>query len=257
MPIQPIISENFTGVIWRIEIDELSETVFLEVRNNEEKKVYFAGISLLSGEVLFKDITTPERWLTGIEAAYDGVLLLHFYQTDAGPTHKGLMAIDAGSTEVLWSNYIYTFDHLSVKGPVVYDAKIHPRKFFLADVKTGATTRIYQPSVYAELKNSVLLPAHISADELPVKLFSIHPFGNRVHYLEYNNFRIVSLHALKGGALNHWLYIFDVGDPANFREVYEDLLNADIQKLQPEAFIFHKNHLIYIKNKSELKVVTL
>jgi hypothetical protein len=39
--------------------------------------------------------------------------------------------------------------------------------------------------------------------------------------------------------------------------VYEDLLNADIQKLQPEAFIVHKNRLVYIKNKTDLKGLSL
>jgi len=60
------------------------------------------------------------------------------------------------------------------------------------------------------------------------------------------------LHALKGGQLTQSLFIAD----GNIT-VYDDLLNAGIQKMQPEAFIMHKNRLIYIKNKSELKVLTL
>jgi hypothetical protein len=249
---QPFISEQFNGAIWRMEIDELSEILFVEIRDPEEKKVYFGSVNLKDGEIYFKDFIAPERWLTGIEAAYDGVLLLHYYQSETGPTHKGLLAIDGITAETLWNNYAYAFDHLSVKGPVVYDTHIQPRKLFLADIKTGATTRIYEPSVYLELKNNVVVPEVVTPDFLPSELMPVHSFGNRIHYLEYNNFRIVSLHALKGGQLTQLLYIMD-----GVTKVYEDLLNSDIQKIQPEAFIMHKNHLIYIKNKSELKVLDL
>lgn len=252
MPLQPFISEQFAGTIWRMEVDELNETLFVEVRNNEDKQVSFTAISLVNGEVYFKDLTTPERWLTGIEAAYGGVLLLHNYQSEAGPAHRGVIAIDGKSGETLWSNYTFAFNHLGENGPVIYDTRIQPRKFFLADIKTGATTRLYEPPVYKVLQNNIVVPDMIMADTLPAGFLPMHPFENRIHYLEYNNLRIVSLHALKTGQLIQSLFIAD-GDNV----VYEDLLNAGIQKMQPEAFIMYRNRLIFIKNKSELKVLTL
>ncbi|HWZ14322.1 MAG TPA: DUF4905 domain-containing protein [Mucilaginibacter sp.] len=251
MNTQPHIIEQFEGDIWRLEIDELSDTIFVEIRNSAEKQVSFSAINLVNGEVYFKNFTTPERWLTGIEAAFDGVLLLHNYQSETGPAHKGLLAIDALSSKTLWSNYTLGFDHLTVDGPVLYDAHFHPRQLFLADIKTGTTKRVYEPSVYRILKNSVVIPKIASA-EVVVDLLLIHPFGERVHYLEYNNLRIVSLHTLKAGALTQSIFIID-----GVNKIYEDLINSGIQKLQPEAFIMHKNRLIYIKNRSELKVLAL
>lgn len=251
MNIQSHISEQFDGDVWRLEIDEFSDTIFIEVRNSAEKQVSFSAINLGSGEIYFKNFTTPERWLTGIEAAFDGVLLLHNYQSETGPAHKGLVAIDAFSSKTLWSNYTLGFDHLTVDGPVLYDAHFHPRQLFLADIKTGTTKRIYEPSIYLMLKNNVVVP-EITDAELAANLLLIHPFGERVHQLEYNNLRIVSLHALKAGTLTQSIFIID-----GVNKIYEDLLNSGIQKLQPEAFIMHKNRLIYIKNRSELKVLAL
>lgn len=235
-----------------MEIDSISDTIFIETRDNEEKKVTFSALNLKGGKVYFKALPTPERWLTGIEAAYDGVLLIHYYQNPTSPIHKGLVAIEAFTGKTLWSNFTYSFDHLSANGPVVYDNRIQPRKLFLTDIKTGATIRIYEPYIYNELKNEINTPDQTAIDFLPYGLLNMHPYGNWVHYLEYNNFRIVSLHALKAGLLVQVLYVFDGMD-----KVYEDLLNTDIQKIQPEAFILHKNHLIYIKNKTELKVLSL
>jgi len=249
---QHIINQQFNGTIWRLEIDEVTETLFAEIRDETEKQVSFSSIDLISGKTWFKGLTTPERWLTGIETAYNGVLLLHNYQSAAGPSHKGLIAISGVSSETLWSNYIYAFDHLTINGPIVYDTRIHPIKLFLADVKTGATTRIYEPSVYSEIKNNIVAPQIVAPEFLPSKLLPVAAYGNSVHYLEYSNFRIVSLHTLQAGQLKQCLYVID-----GMHVFYEDLLNTDIHKLQPEAFILHKNRLIYIKNKSQLIVINL
>ncbi|MDB5153437.1 MAG: hypothetical protein JWR54_2188 [Mucilaginibacter sp.] len=250
--LQPHISYQFKSPVWRLEIDALSETIFAEIREPADKKVYFAGINLNSGKVFFDELQTEERWFTGIEAAYDGILLLHNYESDAGPAHKGLMAIDGTTGETIWSNYIYAFDHLSAYGAVIYDMRIQPRKLLLADTRTGIVKRQYEPSIDTELDNHLVLPEVVPWEFLQSTIASVSPFGNTAHYLEHNNFRIVSLHTFAGEALQQHLYIMD-----STEIIYEDLLNTDIQKLQPESFLMHKDHLIYLKDKSQLKVLNL
>src|ERR1700760_3655745 len=98
----PHITYQFKSPVWRLEIDALSKIVFIEVRDQSDKKVSFAAINLDAGEILFDELFTEERWLTGIEAAYDGILLLHNYQSEATPVHKGLMAIEGTTGEILW-----------------------------------------------------------------------------------------------------------------------------------------------------------
>jgi hypothetical protein len=115
----PFINEQLTGVIWRMEIDSLSDTLFLEIRTTD-KQVSFTSVDLTSGKTNFTEYTSPDRWLTGIEAAYNNVLLLHNYQSENTPVHKGVTAINTKG-EVIWSNYTYAFDHLSVNGPILYN----------------------------------------------------------------------------------------------------------------------------------------
>src|SRR4051812_14733759 len=105
----PIISEQFNGIIWRLEVDEITGTLCLEVRNKEDKQVSFGSIDLTNGTTNFKELTTPERWLTGMEAVYNGVLLLHHYRSEKSPEHKAIVAVDVITGDTLWSNYTYAF----------------------------------------------------------------------------------------------------------------------------------------------------
>jgi len=245
----PSINKTLNGVIWRLEIDSLSDTIYIETRTTD-RQVAFTSVNLNTGETNFENYTTPERWLTGIEAAHDGFLLLHGYQSENSPVHKGITVIgkDAGA---VWSNYTYAFDHLTVNGPVVFNTQIQPKKLFLIDIRTGAIVRPYNLAIDVEADNHVQFPeaALPSGFEL---IPDIEAHGNIIQSLHHNKFRIVSLHTLSKGQLQQRLFITSAT-----ATVYEDLLNADIQKMQPESFILYKNSVIYIKDKAILKVVPL
>jgi len=250
--LQPFISHQFNSPVWRLEIDSLRGIIIAEIRDVANKKVSFSAINLDNGEVHFDGLQTEERWLTGIEAAYNGVLLLHNYQSELGPAHKGLIALDSFTGKVIWNDFNLAFDHLTINGPLVYDTRIQPRKLFVADIKTGATIRQYEPSIDLELTNELELPAGVS-DEFSLSLHLPMPaMENTVHYLEHNNLRIVSLHAITAGTLQQHLYIMN-GEHI----IFEDLLNTNIQKLQPESFLLCNDKLIYLKNQSQLKVLNI
>jgi hypothetical protein len=245
----PIISKQLNGAIWRMEIDGITDTIFLEVRTTD-RQVSFTSLNLQTGLVKLDDYITPERWLTGIEGAYNDILLLHSYQSENSPTHKGITAIDKAG-EVLWSNYTYAFDHLSKNGPVVFNVQIQPKKLFLVDIKTGAYLRKFEEVIDTEHQIDLGYPQITKASLLTTAL-PLPAHLDIVHYLDHNKFRIVSLHTFMAGQLRQHLFIMD-----DAGVVYEDLLSEDIQKMQPESFILYKNWLIYIKNKSELKVSQL
>ncbi len=247
----PFIEEQLNGVIWRIEIDEQKDTLFLEVRNTENREVSFASFDLTTGNINFKQLTLPEKWLTGMEGAYDGVLLLHHYQSATSPAHKGIVAVNGIDGTTLWSNYTYAFDSLSVNSLVAYNTQIQPKKLFLVDIQTGSYLRAFESAIDDVLPNQIKTPDILPASALS-PLINIEPYGNSIYYLEYNNYRIVSLHGLTDGVLNQYLYIVD-----DAKIIYEDILNENIQKLQPEAFIVRKDCLIYIKNRSRILALNL
>jgi hypothetical protein len=251
--LQPHINYQFASAVWRLEIDALTNTLFAEVRDSGNKRVSFSAIDIGTGEVYFDDLQTEERWLTGIEAAHNGVLLLHNYQSESGPAHKGLIAIDGETGKAIWSNYTHAFDHLSINGPVIYDTRLQPPQLFLADIKMGSIIRQYQPPIDTDLENYIILPDIVPLETLSSLSLQLKTFGDTAHYLDHNNFRIVSLHAFADGTLQQLLYILTTDN----KIVYQDLLNKDIQKLQPESFLLRKGQLIYLTDKSRLKVLNL
>jgi len=246
-----LVAEHFEGQIWRMEVDHMSHTLFAEIRQTEDRKVSFASISLVSGKTYFKNYTVDETWLTGIEAAYNEVLLLHYYQAASSPAHKGLAAVNAVTGQLLWHNFNYSFDQLTVNGPIVFDSRMQPPQYKLADITTGAQLRSYNPVIDVTPDNHITVPQSMP---LPADLLKlpVEPYHNNVHYVEYNNYRIVSLHSLWAGQLRQYLYIFN-----NNQLIFEDILNTNIQKLQPEAFVLYRNQLIYLKDKVEITVLNL
>jgi hypothetical protein len=249
----PFINKNCHAPVWRMEIDDSSQTLFLEIRDHADKQVSFSAISLQNGDTYFEGLTTPERWLTGMEAVYDGVLLLHNYESATGPVHKGITALEAASGKNLWSNFTLAFDHLSVNGPVVYNTQLQPRKLFLIDVKTGNTLRGYEPVLDRPPYNHIISPQLMPASQVNNLYLPLKVHANAVHYMSHNSFRIVSLHTLLQEHLEQHLFIFNEEGML----LYHDLLNTAIQKMQLEAFVLHNNQLVYLKNRSGLIVLNL
>lgn len=252
MILEPFIAEKFSGSIWKIIIDEASHLLCVEVRDAENRQVSFAAIDLDKGKVNFKDVVLPEKWLTGISGTFKGIIFIHGYQSAQSPAHKGITAISGVNGSVLWTNYNDAIRHISVNGPVTNNTQVQPPKLFLTDTQTGQQLRSFDEMVDLPIQQDIRVP-DITGD-IPADFTN--PFSGQlsgvVQHLAHNSFRIVSLHLLNEGSLKQVLMISKGGEL-----VYTDLLNDNIQKLQPEAFILYLNQLIYIKNKTELKVLNL
>jgi hypothetical protein len=246
------IHQQFTGQIWKLAIDESAGLLFAEIRDDESRTVSFAGFNLYTGDTNFKELTLPEAWLTGLSGSFNGTLFLNGYQSAQSPAHKGITAVSGATGRVLWANYLDAIHFISPNGPIAYNTQLLPQRFFLMDAETGKSIRPFDAVADIPADQDIRVPdimGHIPAG------FEI-PEGNiltgNVHFMEHNSFRIVSLHLLDGGILKQILLISNNG-----MMIYHDLLNEFIQKLQPESFILYQNKLIYIKNKTALKVLNL
>lgn len=246
------IQQQFKGQIWKMLIDPEKHFLFIETRDIENRQVSFSGFDLDTGEVTFTNLVPEEKWLTGMESCFNGVLFLHGYESAQSPVHKGIIAIDGASGSVLWQNYTYTIQHISVSGPVAFNAQMQPIKLFVLNAQNGAALRAFDTSHDQDTKQNIIIPDITNVLDNSFQAYVKGEVVGNIHYIEYNSFRIVSLHTLVKTDLSQILLIMQ-GE----KLVYEDLLVDEIQKLQPEAFIMQHNRLIYIKNKVELKVLNL
>ncbi|MCD8739229.1 DUF4905 domain-containing protein [Mucilaginibacter roseus] len=250
--LQPIIQKSFNGAVWRMDIDEVTATLALEIRNEADRTTSFAAINLPHAKTNFENYTMHERWLTGMETAHNGVLLLHYFQSESTPVHKGITAIDVEKGTELWSNFSLAYDHLSNSGPVLFNTQLLPKKLYVHDITTGKSIKPYNQITDSELIKQIEVPQYLPPLQLPFPLQHLEPAGGLIHYIEHNGYRIVSLHTRNDGVLQQWLFVLN-----NDRICYEELLMTGIQKLQPEAFVLHKNWLICLKNRTELLVLEL
>ncbi|WP_448698284.1 DUF4905 domain-containing protein [Mucilaginibacter sp. AW1-3] len=252
MQIQPFIDEQFDGQIWKFVIDEKTGLLFAEIRSAEKREVSFASVNLNTGKLNFKNLYLPEKWLTGLEGAFNGILFLHGFESAQSPVHKGIFAFDGVSGSELWSNYNYAISQLNINGPVAYNTRVQPPLLYLLDAQTGATVRPFNASIDTEITQHLILPRILNSIPPDFNIFFDGELAGNCHYMEHNSFRIVSLHTSKHGLLKQHLFVALNGDI-----IYEDILTDKIQKLQPEAFILYQNQLIYIKNSRELKILNL
>lgn len=253
MTLDTTINHVFGSTVWRMQIDEETDMLFTELRDTASKQVSFAGISLATGLLSFNKLIMPERWLTGIETAHHGVLLLHGFQSEVMPVHKGLYGVDETNGNILWTDYHLTFEGISPDGTYVADGRIQPKKLFLINTQTGLRIDTDIPQSVNYPDTLIMLPQMLRADQLPAHLLPLRAEGNMAHYLRHNGFEIVSLHALNRDSLTQYLYIWN----DNHKLIFEDIINDGIQKLQPEAFMNYKNQIIWLKNQVELKVLNL
>jgi len=248
----PYIQQQFEGQIWKMLIDPVKGLLFVESRDTDNRQVSFSGFDMDTGKKTFADLITYEKWLTGMEGCFDGILFLHGYESAQSPVHKGITPVDGFTGKSIWSNYTYAIQHISINGPIAFNTQMQPVKLFVLDAQNGAALRTYDASVDTDIDTEIKAPHVI---EMLDNAFKAHIEGDvvgNVHYIEHNSFRIVSLHTLIKTDLCQILLIMQ-GENL----VYKDLLIDKIQKLQPEAFILQQNRLIYIKNKVELKVLNL
>ena len=239
-----VLSETFTGLIWKIKINEETGVMGIESRNSDLKQVAFSILNFQSGKINFKEKTYDEIW--NLSLAYIGKenLIINGYEHSDSPANKGIMSVRISDGGVNWQKFNVSLNHVREEGLEVYDSKIQPRKYFWIDHLSAET--IVSPDQNTPVRSSIILPE--VTDSFVVPEFIIHQkISGEFFFLSYKNIRFISFHEVIDNFMHQRLIVYQEDTI-----LLDDILISGIQKLQPEAFFIQQNHLFYIRNKKEL-----
>lgn len=242
--LNPIFSEKFEGIIWKIEVNEKYDFIAIESRTLESKKTSFSVINYKSGEVLIKEKIFQETWNLNLAYIAEKNLVITAFNQAGSPESKGIISVNVQDAEILWEHYNLSLNRVTNEGLQVYDPRINPRRLsWISHIKgenIAECDNIEQSNetmLHPELKNQFVIPDFISREEIVGDL----------SVLSVQNLTIISFHEKVQNNIQQRLLVYQ-----DDTILLDEILIGGIQKLQPESFFMQKNHLFYIRNKNEI-----
>lgn len=250
--LKPVIDQPFAGLIWKLETDTENDLIYIETRNEKEHSAGFSSLNLKTGKLNFLELVPEEKWLVGLSGGRKGVLFLHGYLSDQTPEHKAIIAWDGTTGKPLWANYNLSLEIFTRVGLLVADQRFQSKRLVLLNELTGNVKTGIDLNNLADDAQPIQIPQMLRL--LPQNLSALitGTITGEISCFNYNPYLIISLHTQKNDGYLQHLFVVE-----NEAIIYQDLLNEQIQKLQPEAFVVIKNYLVYLKNKTILKVLNL
>jgi|GEM_PF-651977 len=244
--LKPALQANFKGIIWKVETDPGNCIIAIETRDPKNRTASYSAFNFETGATLFKDVTVQDSWHWGLDRACHNFVYLHSYINEKTPEHKAIIALDT-SGNIAWQIYNRTLDSAIADGLVVYNPAVQQKHYELLNPASGITEK-------SNINNFVPLGRNIYFPEItsdPYLLRRIEDMGilvGPVSYLIHNSKECVSFHAAKNSILSQYLLILSKGNV-----IHEEILEHNIQKLNPEPFYIEQDHLFCIRNnKAEI-----
>lgn len=233
------LTETFKGIIWKVETDGNNPIVAIETRTIADRITHYSAFNYETGECLFKEITVEDSWFWSLDKVHNGIVFLHGYIHESNPEHKGIIALNSDGN-IKWQQFNQTLYDITDQGLLVYNPKIQPKIVELISVESGASLPL--PQNHITISRNIIIPDIV----MDLSLFS-HLIPQDIHgpvfYKKVNNKDILVYHLKTKDLFTQQLTVYQDGSL-----LLEDILAADIQKLNPEAFFIEHNHLFYIRN---------
>ena len=242
--LSPIFSIKFTGIIWKIEINDKYGLIAIESRSLESKKTSFSVINYKTGEILIKEKIFQEIWNLNLAYIAEKNLILTAYGQPGNPESKGIISVNIQDAELLWEHYNLSLNKANDEGLQVYDPRINPRRLsWISHIKgedmaeSDKIEHSNETLIHPEFRTQFSIPDFILREEIVGDL----------SVLSVRNLTIISFHEKVQNNIQQRLLVYQ-----DDTILLDEILIGDIQKLQPESFFMQKNHLFYIRNKNEI-----
>ncbi|WP_407431077.1 DUF4905 domain-containing protein [Arcticibacter sp.] len=244
--LKPSLRANFKGIIWKVETDAANRIIAVETRNSENRTASYSAFNFETGRTLFKEVTVQDSWHWGLDMACHSLVYLHSYVNEKTPEHKAIIALDT-SGSIAWQIYNRTLDSAIAEGLVVYNPTVQQKQYELLNPVSGIIEKS-NISSFIPLGRNIYFPEITTDQDLLKSIEEIGTPVGPVSYLVHNGKECVSFHAAENSILSQYLVI-----RTNGIVIHEEILEHNIQKLNPEPFYIEQDHLFCIRNnKAEI-----
>lgn len=249
MRLQPNIKLLFSNIIWRIAPDNASDYVLIESRDEQRKKVKFHGVDLTSGKITSEFRPNTDDWWVGIESINDKKVILHGYESDESPIHKGLFCHSLVDGSELWNFNDYqteniTLQSITIKSSSEVVSKIDWNGKVIEKEETSEDppSKFNNPNPYFQDSDhfktvSEFIQQHFNSN--PIEL---------IEYLEWKNHIFISYYIAQNSKLANLLKVLN----SDGEVVFEETLGQELKGIGINTFFLSQNQLIFTKNKTEL-----
>jgi hypothetical protein len=255
--------------IWRILISG-NDKLLIETRDINTKDVFYNCFILENGKEIFSNFQLEEKYWIGVEAFDDDVILFHNFPRPDMPNHRGIIALNVLSKNILWKNNEFSF--LFVLDGKVYGFKqgFDERYFAAFDFSIGELTedlgndfnKINTLRIQSENKKNwgaYIYPKIFSDEENDERIRNV--ISEEIKNLEiegeveYNiagNILLFNYHIKN--AVNNYTNKFSALNLDKGTVVLSEILNENVKSLLADSFFVYKNFMFLLRGKNEIIV---
>lgn len=243
MMLTKTFSKTFTGVIWKMLLENDRKLIAIESRDSESRQTFFSVLNYQNGDTLLDKLRLNESWFINLSHIHRNLIFVTGYESERSPISKGITAINIDNKAIVWERFNYSFYHAWSQGIQAFNPNISPRRFEWLSYETGDVITVPHPIA---IQSHLQMPELVNQDTLSDDIDRATLVGD-VLSLAYQDLIISSFHELFNQNLRLRLLVTSAN-----AVILDDILYSDIQKQQLETFFVHQDHLFYIRNGNEI-----
>ena len=256
--------------IWRI-IPSNKGKLFIEEREPEKKQSYFHCLSIDSGKKILSNFQLEDKFWVGIEDVNDDIIYFHKFAKPDMPKHRGILAFDVISKELIWNNPDLSFLFRYDDKIYAYREKFEGKNYYSISSITGEIIEdigsnhaqinfLRNESLSRNKEESYFFPEvfdpEINVSDVAINFINSlrndYVIIGRVEYILMDKLLMMSFHeANSKGSMSN---LFKAVDLSSGKYILEEVINKETSLFLTDSFFIKDNLLFLLFGKTRLVV---
>lgn len=244
-------SHVFDGIVWNTIVSSEKGVLFVEVRNNEQKRVTFSALDIQTGKFLWRDILFDEPWWISLGTTSGDILVFTIYLETNNPDKKGVFAYHIYDRRIVWWNNDFSLTSVTNDQVFGVTSKYGTRSVVL-DMVSGR--EIPSGLNNGKIADAVVRPHQYLDDNeyfATVKTFLSRKFNLTpviaLEYMEHDSIIFISFYIQDRELANYLLIVSADGE-----ELMKEKLDEHLKGIGMDTFFVLSGCVFFVKNKVEL-----